>query len=209
MPLKSDFPLRLRVNADSVPQLRIYDINDTNLGSVNFVLVSGDVYNLDIVLNAYLTETVDKEQKIRLSIFEDGDEVYKSDCLTLYNCGGYNYEISLVNGSNTEDSFWQAQFPSNLLVAGAGNFDGTSLPVGSSSVLCTVSKTSNFGVAEGAGTIRFTIGTTTVHTIDFVDMETVTNRSYTFTGVQSGSVLIVAIIGDGGGDGGGGIDPIE
>lgn len=198
MPIKSDQAFTLRVTADSTPQLRIYDDSDTLLFSQNFNNVSGDVYQIGVTLSSSIGETFNKDQKIRMSIFEASVEVYKSDCITLFNCGGYTYEILLQNNSNTTGAIWFASFNDDSLQAEAPGSDGEVIEMTSSlSVSCDVQKLSNSGIAQGAGSIIFTRNLTPENTINFIDMEDVSSNSYIFTDVQPGDDLAVIITGDG------------
>lgn len=198
MPIQADLAFTLRVTADSTPQLRIYDENDNQIFSNNFNNISGNVYQIGVTLSNSITETFNKEQKIRMSIFESSVEVYKSDCITLYNCNGYSYEIVLQNNSTTTGSEWSAQFNDDFLSAVTPDSDSAVVSLDSViSVLCLVSKVSNSAIAQGDGSIVFLRNAVVENTINFLDLEDMTLNSYTFTDVSPGDSLLVVINGDG------------
>jgi hypothetical protein len=199
MPIKSDQAFVLRITADSTPQLRIYSDSGSLLHSQNFTNISGDIYQITLQINTVIADSFRKTQQIRMSIFESSAEVYKSDCLSLYNCGGYEYTITLQNQSDTSGALWAAGFWGNSVQGTAtGTYTDNVEFDGTTSIQCDIQKLSNGGIAQGDGSAIFKKNGSTVNTVNFLSGDDVfSGISYTFTSVTSGDILLVQITGDG------------
>ena len=106
----------------------------------------------------------------------------------------FDVEIKLdltesVSGTPTWTALFECQSDSDTLSVTGSTIDSNPAFYGGSSMTCTVSKTSNGGIAQGNGTINWIINGVTKHTVNFLNGANVSSNAYTFTGVAMGDIV--------------------